>query len=108
MKPRRLGRVAAPTVEVAAPTLSIDEQERRYQLAVNPGCINTQDLRADLDAKIAAAPMSAAARAWIEGAYTWQDKSRRFVEVLGGLVEDQDSDVGQESPGQREALPLTT
>ena len=33
---------------------------------------------------------------------------RRLVEVLGGLVEDEDPDVGQESPGQCETLPLAT
>ena len=31
---------------------------------------------------------------------------RRLVEVLGGLVEDQDPDVGEEGPGEGEALPL--
>ena len=30
------------------------------------------------------------------------------IEVRGGLVEDQNGGVGEESSGQREALPLTT
>ena len=32
---------------------------------------------------------------------------RRLVEVLGRLVEDEDPDVGEQRPGEREALPLT-
>lgn len=69
------------TVDPAPPTLSIAEQERRFQQATNPGRAMAQDIIAAEQSRIEAAHLTVAERAWVEHGRTWQDRSRRLAEV---------------------------